>query len=87
MQTPRTVLVVEDDETLRFLATKQLKWLGFECETAVNGSDAVTKTEARNYDVIFMDIQMPVMDGLEATHFIREKNSVTSANLTPRSLP
>lgn len=47
---------------------------GVEIETACNGKEAVEQTERTSYDLIIMDLQMPVMDGFEATETIRRKN-------------
>lgn len=65
------ILVAEDDSTMRYLAKRQLAMLGYDCEIAVNGFDAVNKANSKRYDLIFMDIQMPIMSGFEATHEIR----------------
>jgi len=42
------------------------------CDTAVNGQEAVTKAKNKKYDAILMDMRMPIMDGLDATRAIRE---------------
>lgn len=65
------VLVVEDSEVSRLVAVRSLEKLGCTVDTAENGQQAVRLTEAGKYDIVFMDVQMPVMDGFEATRWIR----------------
>jgi len=66
-------LVVDDDKIQLRLLTAFLKKLNFEGNTAVNGEEAVNKMRNGRYDICFMDIQMPVMDGIEATKIIKEE--------------
>jgi PAS domain S-box-containing protein len=66
------ILVVDDNMVNRQVAGEILKKSGCEVELAVNGQDAINKSQKRQYDVIFMDIQMPDMDGVTATKKIRE---------------
>ncbi len=66
------VLVVDDSKTNRVMAVKMLAKLGFNADSADNGQEAVEKVSAGNYDLVFMDLQMPKMDGLDATGKILE---------------
>jgi signal transduction histidine kinase/ActR/RegA family two-component response regulator len=65
------VLVAEDDATNRLLAVHLLERLGVEVEIAENGRLALEAVRGTPYDLVFMDCNMPVMDGLEATRGIR----------------
>jgi len=66
-------LVVDEDIIQLRLLTAYLKKLNFEGNTAVNGEEAVNKMRTGQYDICFMDIQMPVMNGIEATKIIKEE--------------
>ncbi|MEN0059270.1 MAG: ATP-binding protein, partial [Bdellovibrio sp.] len=65
------VLLVDDSEDNRVLMIHYLKDLPFECIEATNGQEAVDKFKESPFDLIFMDMQMPIMTGYKATEFIR----------------
>ena len=67
----RRVLLVEDNEINRDLATELLGDLGIQVTVAENGQEGADRVFAEPFDLILMDIQMPVMDGLTATRLIR----------------
>jgi signal transduction histidine kinase/ligand-binding sensor domain-containing protein/ActR/RegA family two-component response regulator len=66
-----TILVVEDNRINQKVLSHQLINLGYAIEVAENGAEALAKVKNRRYDLIFMDVQMPVMDGFQATQEIR----------------
>lgn len=68
---PRRILVVEDVEVNRELVVTLLNLSGHAVDTAVDGDEAVEKVVRNVYDLVFMDIQMPGMDGITATAAIR----------------
>lgn len=69
---PFKILVVDDNEINLMLITKTLSKLGYECKKASNGQMAVDMVKQEQFDLIFMDMQMPVMDGTVATTEIRK---------------
>ena len=65
------VLLVEDNDLNQEVATELLRGVGLVVDVADNGQIAVEKVQAAAYDIVLMDMQMPVMDGLSATRIIR----------------
>jgi len=77
------VLLVEDSATNRFLIEAYLKQTPYQVDVAENGEIAVRKYMAGNYDLVLMDMQMPVMDGYTATRRIRRWESAHGRHPTP----
>ena len=66
-----SILIAEDDPANQLVALRMLKTLGYNADTVDNGLEALIAMESRSYNLVLMDIQMPVMDGLAATQAIR----------------
>jgi len=73
------VLVADDHPSNRFLAGKLLELFGCTFETAENGAEALAAVQSRAFDLVLMDIKMPVMGGVEATRAIRGLASPVAA--------
>jgi len=71
------ILVVEDMELNQLLMKTLLDDFGFECDITANGRLAVEQLERKTYDIILMDLQMPEMNGFEATEYIRNTLKLT----------
>jgi len=72
----RKILVVDDSALNLKVMVYYLKQLGCTCEVAYDGNEAVLMVEENKYGLIFMDLQMPVMNGMEATKKIRRNQVV-----------
>jgi CheY-like chemotaxis protein len=68
------ILLVEDDEFISRMVNLRLSMRGHVIEQAFNGKEAVEKALTNDYDMILMDMHMPVMDGHEATQILREES-------------
>ncbi|MBL7969063.1 MAG: response regulator [Prolixibacteraceae bacterium] len=71
------ILLVEDNEIAQRLVLLTIKKLSVLCDVASNGQEAVEMYLQKSYDIILMDMYMPVLDGLKATQQIRENENLT----------
>ncbi|MBX3440318.1 MAG: response regulator, partial [Planctomycetaceae bacterium] len=75
------VLVADDSAVNREVASGLLEFLGHDVETARNGREAVELVQSSEFDVVFMDIEMPEMNGYDATRAIREREALSGRRL------
>ena len=87
------ILLVEDSIVNQQIATKIIEKLGFRVDVASNGEEAITVLAGAAYDIVFMDVQMPIMDGIEATRHIRSgtrktlNSDIPIIEMTAHTLP
>jgi CheY-like chemotaxis protein len=72
-QAPLRILVADDDEVLRVAFQGLLRSLGHSVDVVTNGREAVETAAREDFDFVFLDIQMPEMDGLEAARSLRQE--------------
>jgi PAS domain S-box-containing protein len=75
------ILLVEDNAVNRMLAVRLLEKRGHQVTMAENGKEAVAAFEKSSFDLVLMDVQMPVMDGFEATAAIRQREKASGEHL------
>ncbi len=75
------ILLAEDNTVNQKLAVKILEKMGHTVSVASNGKEALNVLEKDDFQIILMDVQMPEMDGFEATIAIREKEKVTGTHI------
>ncbi len=75
------ILVVDDIYLNQFLIQAAFEEVGLKAKAVNNGKKAIDEILNTNYDIVFMDIEMPVMNGIEAVKYIREKMDDTKKNV------
>lgn len=76
------ILLAEDEKSLRDIVSIYLSKNGYMVDVAVNGAEAIRAVDAKVYDIIILDVMMPIKDGLEVCRYIRQKYDVPVIFLT-----
>ncbi len=80
---PLRVLLVEDNRATAVVGEAVLEILGAQCILAVSGQEALEKIWDRNVDIVLMDVNMPILDGLQTTRLIREDEVTRNLSRMP----
>lgn len=75
------ILVAEDNKINQMVALKILKKIGFDADIVNNGQEVINQVFIKQYDIILMDVRMPIMSGLDATRFIRNATEPPLSNI------
>ncbi len=78
------ILIVDDEEYNRLLFRKILERWNIKCNEVVNGMEALEVLKEERYDLLFMDMRMPGIDGLKTTQFIREEMKIKESDMPSR---
>jgi len=73
LENPNKVLIVDDEKLVRWFLERTLKKEGYEIDTASNGEEALHKIEKGDYNILILDLRMPIMGGLELLKRLKEK--------------
>lgn len=73
----KRVLLVDDDRLYRQIGAELLNAAGIQNTTAMNGEEAITKLAIATFDLVLMDVHMPVMDGMQAVHLLRQNPTLS----------
>ena len=71
MSNKKSILMVEDDHVSRMIVEKTLRDSGIDCQMVDNGKDALDLLREKRFDIILMDIRLPILDGIQVTKMIR----------------
>lgn len=71
------VLITDDQEEMRQLFRRVLQSMGYTCDTAINGQDCILKCEETDYDVVFLDLVMPELDGETTLRILKRQHPAT----------
>lgn len=71
----KSILIVDDCADMRLLLKTKLRTFGLTVDEAPNGMACLSQLQGKRYDLLFMDVQMPVLDGLDTTRLVRTRDS------------